>query len=270
MTNLFLLTWNPSKWEWDARSYARDVAQTQRGKRVASQWSVGTRRSGITRGDLCLLVRQHDQRGIVASGAFTSDVFVEPHWDGSGRDATYARISWDLVVPTEDRLPVEALKAQVPEVVWDRLQGSGALVPVGPAGRLIDLWRAHTESGDVALPEEPAIGTTYREGDVSTVLVNRYERDRRARNACVAAHGLRCSVCDLDFGEMYGPHGAGFIHVHHLFELSAVGSAHEVDPVTDLRPVCPNCHAMLHRGGRLLSIEELKKVIVRARRAARR
>ena len=33
---------------------------------------------------------------------------------------------------------------------------------------------------------------------------------------------------------------------------------YELDPVADLRPVCPNCHAMLHRGESVLSIEELR------------
>jgi hypothetical protein len=31
-----------------------------------------------------------------------------------------------------------------------------------------------------------------------------------------------------------------FLHVHHLRELAALGKEYEVDPITDLRPVCPN------------------------------
>ena len=31
-----------------------------------------------------------------------------------------------------------------------------------------------------------------------------------------------------------------------------------LDPEKDLVPVCPNCHAMLHRSERVLTIEELK------------
>jgi 5-methylcytosine-specific restriction protein A len=37
---------------------------------------------------------------------------------------------------------------------------------------------------------------------------------------------------------------------------------YEIDVEHDLFPVCPNCHAMLHRKkGSTLSIEELKQII---------
>ena len=42
-----------------------------------------------------------------------------------------------------------------------------------------------------------------------------------------------------------GREAEGYIHVHHLRGLSDVGGEYVVDPVNDLRPVCPNCHAVL-------------------------
>ncbi len=48
--------------------------------------------------------------------------------------------------------------------------------------------------------------------------------------------------------------------MHHLKQLSEVGEEYEVDPIKDLRPVCPNCHSMLHRKRLALSIEELKEI----------
>jgi HNH endonuclease len=107
-------------------------------------------------------------------------------------------------------------------------------------------------------PEEPPEGQTFPEGAVTRVEVNRYERDHRARRLCLAHWGPHCAVCDLDFGERYGPLGRGFIHVHHTLELSSVGPGYQVDPVNDLRPVCPNCHSMLHRRRPALSIDELR------------
>jgi 5-methylcytosine-specific restriction protein A len=88
---------------------------------------------------------------------------------------------------------------------------------------------------------------TYAEGAGKTVTVNRYERDEGARSACIAHYGARCQVCALDFSARYGAIGEGFIHVHHLVPLSEIGRAYQVDAIRDLRPVCPNCHAMLHR-----------------------
>jgi 5-methylcytosine-specific restriction protein A len=56
--------------------------------------------------------------------------------------------------------------------------------------------------------------------------------------------------------------GEGFIHVHHLLDLSLVQPGKRVDGVKDLRPVCPNCHAMLHHKSRpARSIEWLKNQI---------
>jgi len=104
-----------------------------------------------------------------------------------------------------------------------------------------------TGEGFVNYPEEIPDSAKNTEGRVKAVLVNIYERSRTARNACVQAHGTTCAVCEFDFGVIYGPLGQDFIHVHHLLDLAKVGKEYEVDPVKDLVPVCPNCHAMLHR-----------------------
>jgi predicted HNH restriction endonuclease len=40
--------------------------------------------------------------------------------------------------------------------------------------------------------------------------------------------------------------------------LSEIGGEYIVDPVADLRPVCPNCHAVLHRRIPAYSIEEVR------------
>ncbi len=108
------------------------------------------------------------------------------------------------------------------------------------------------------LPEEVPSGVTYTEGAVQQVLVDRYERKPEARRACIARWGTRCTVCTFSFGETFGPLGEGFTHVHHLRPISTAKEQHEVDPVSDLRPVCPNCHAMLHRTQPPMSIEALR------------
>lgn len=107
------------------------------------------------------------------------------------------------------------------------------------------------------LPEEidEDEAQTVFEGASRSVRVNVYERDPSARRKCIAKWGLKCSVCSFDFAERYGELGEGFIHVHHLKPLGEVGEQYELNPITDLRPVCPNCHAMLHRKMPALSIE---------------
>jgi hypothetical protein len=41
--------------------------------------------------------------------------------------------------------------------------------------------------------------------------------------------------------------------------LGEVGQAYVLDPIRDLRPVSPNCHAMLHQRHPALEIEQLKE-----------
>jgi 5-methylcytosine-specific restriction protein A len=107
-------------------------------------------------------------------------------------------------------------------------------------------------------PEEVPAATTHTEGSVRQVLVNAYERSSAARAACLAEYGHSCSVCGFDFEKTYGLIGKDFIHVHHLKEIASIAKKYRVDPVQDLRPVCPNCHAMLHRRSPAYTIDELK------------
>lgn len=256
----FILTWNPfTRWVWPDKHYLRMIRLTEVGNRPKGQWSVGNRREGIVPGDRAFLFRQHDQRGIVASGYFTSKIFSEAHWDGSNRKAFYAKLDWDTVVEADARLPIESLKTRAPGVAWDRLQGSGVQVADQAVGRLESLWAKHLGRSPLALSGEIPSSHTYREGSMIKVMVNRYERDRRATAKCKEHWGTTCHVCDLDFAERYGQIGNDFIHVHHLREIATIGKEYEVDPINDLRPVCPNCHAMLHRHSPPLSINALKK-----------
>lgn len=100
----------------------------------------------------------------------------------------------------------------------------------------------------------------YVEGSVRTVKVNAYERDQDARMACIQELGCACFVCGFDFETFYGKLGRGFIHVHHLRPISECHGEYVVDPINDLVPVCPNCHAMLHRGPKPPTVEELAKI----------
>jgi 5-methylcytosine-specific restriction protein A len=109
--------------------------------------------------------------------------------------------------------------------------------------------------------EEVISPTEYLEGRAKQVLVNAYERDRKAREACIAHYSCACQVCEFDFTRKYGRLGEGFIHVHHRVQLAKVGKEYKVDPIKDLIPVCPNCHAMLHCGKKPPSVEQLKEIV---------
>ncbi|MCK5603265.1 HNH endonuclease [Candidatus Pacearchaeota archaeon] len=110
-------------------------------------------------------------------------------------------------------------------------------------------------------PDEIADDPNYLEGAKKTTIVNAYERNSAARNKCIEHYGFDCAVCKFNFSNKYGRLGVGFIHVHHLVDLAEVDTEYHVDPIKDLRPVCPNCHAMLHKRKPSYSITELQSYL---------
>ena len=113
---------------------------------------------------------------------------------------------------------------------------------------------------DVDYPEDD---DKLYEGALMKVNVNKYERNQKARMECVAKKGYQCLVCGRDFEATYGEIGKNFIHVHHLTPISTIGQEYELNVDTDLAPVCPNCHYMLHRKNPPYTIEELKDVLAK-------
>ena len=142
------------------------------------------------------------------------------------------------------RLTPEELR-RLPELVADRLENPSPVCVVPPP----------------PITEEVIDPPLHAEGATVRVSVNSYERNPAARRACLQRRGCSCAVCGFDFTEVYGDIGKGFIHVHHLVPLAAVKRQYVVDPCADLRPVCPNCHAMLHRHSTVLSIDELNALL---------
>ena len=110
-------------------------------------------------------------------------------------------------------------------------------------------------------PDEVSEAEVFREGSVCKVSVNAYERSPQARQKCIDYYGTSCFVCGFSFSKVFGELGEGFIHVHHLCPISEIAEEYEVDPVRDLRPVCPNCHAMIHRRSPPLSIGEIASLL---------
>ena len=99
------------------------------------------------------------------------------------------------------------------------------------------------------------------EGTKKEIIVNAYERSSQARQECISHYGYNCQICNFNFEKVYGEIGKNFIHVHHVVDISTIGKNYKVDPIKDLIPVCPNCHAMLHKKRPAYSIKEMKNLI---------
>lgn len=96
------------------------------------------------------------------------------------------------------------------------------------------------------------------EGDPSSQVSIRYERNRYNRAICLKFYGFVCRGCGLIMEERYGPIAANIIHVHHLIPVSKMGSTYRLDPIRDLIPLCPNCHNVVHREDPPITIDQLK------------
>jgi len=105
----------------------------------------------------------------------------------------------------------------------------------------------------------------YIEGTAKKIKVNTYERDHRARTKCINHFGSVCQVCDVNLERVYGEIAKDFIHVHHIKPLSEIKNEYKVDPVKDLVPLCPNCHAIIHRTKPALKVEELRRKMKQVR-----
>lgn len=123
-------------------------------------------------------------------------------------------------------------------------------------------WRVKTMAFP-PIPEEVSTPEKFSEGASRLIHVNAYERNPAARQACIDHYGSRCAVCEHSMADLYGKVAEGIIHVHHLTELATIGEKYEVDPIADLRPVCPNCHAVLHSRSPALSISKLRKLLAK-------
>ena len=114
-----------------------------------------------------------------------------------------------------------------------------------------------TFATEVIEPEDAEL-LPMMEGAAYSVVSTKYERNAVARKACLAHHGLNCCVCNFSFAKTYGDAAPRYIHVHHLKPIATIGESYEIDPIKDLRPVCANCHAVIHLRQPPYSIEEMQ------------
>ena len=112
-------------------------------------------------------------------------------------------------------------------------------------------------------PDELPAFKKIMEGAKKTISVNAFERSTKARNACIRHWGAKCLACGIDFGKKYGKSARGFIHVHHLTSIAAIGKAYKVNPKKDLVPVCPNCHAVMHFSEPPLTVAKVRSMMMR-------
>lgn len=250
-----ILPWTPARRGWPG-NYVDAIQQVGEIGMVRLPWPV----SGLTdlpaRSDAWLLNREDAEQteGIVGHGITVTEPYEA---DGIQGVRAYIDVDFDLLLPLGDGVLTDTLTETIPCFEWDTVDAR--LVPPASEPAIRASWAAHVRPSARSLAATP--GTLPANALIRT-LVNRYEHDQHAARIAIAHHGSRCRACDLDFEIKYGPHGAGFIDVHHAVPVSQLRWDYELDPVTDLIPLCLNCHYMAHqRGPDPYSVAELRAMI---------
>jgi hypothetical protein len=177
----------------------------------------------------------------------------------------YPSHSWQTQL-TEKGISIEGIEYPIRETEF--LQSEVSIEPT-LENILLEMyrWIESVDQGTAKInhtlfPNEvDTLTARFQEGAIKRVFVNKYERNQKARDACIEHYKAICAVCAFDFSVVYGDIGKGFIHVHHKVDLSSIGGNYIVDPVKDLIPVCPNCHAMLHQRNPAFTVEEIRQRI---------
>jgi 5-methylcytosine-specific restriction protein A len=260
--NTFLFAWNPDKWKWT--TLEQSIEQLENSGKVTERWSCVSHKT-IKPGDRAFLVRLGSEpRGIFAAGYVVSEPFLSKHWSGEDKDVYRVLIDFEVLLNPENEpiLTLDILKTGNLEKQQWTPQSSGISIKPELVEELEAVWFDFLTTQKIRLNPYALSGNeetkTYTEGTANQITQTRYERNPHARVACINHYGYSCSVCEFDFEKRFGELGKNFIQVHHLTQVATVGKTYQVDPILDLRPVCPNCHAMLHRQNPPLTIEELK------------
>jgi hypothetical protein len=124
--------------------------------------------------------------------------------------------------------------------------------------------RVLLQDAAIQLPEDTQIVVSdrqYFEGRLTDVTMHRRERSPKARAACLAAYGFSCQVCGVRLKAKYAGLTVELVHVHHEEPLGATLGEREFDPVASMKPVCPNCHAVIHARDPAYSIAEVRSML---------
>ena len=270
----YLLTWNPRRWRWD--DLAETSAKTLAGKGVIGSWSCGNTKS-IASGDRIFLMRVSEEpKGIIGSGWVTTAPHLRLHWDtdkaAAGEECLGVDGEWERLINPAVDAPLEMRelkKGRLAGFNWTP-QSSGTRIPDDVAEELEEKWSTHvgkTSTAIVATDSE----LEAMEGAERIAFVRHRKREQFLRDAKVVearklGNGrLKCEVpgCGFDFEIVYGELGRDYAQVHHLKPLGDRTTPSQTR-LTDLVVVCANCHAMIHRGGKCRSLDDLIPLRLRA------
>jgi hypothetical protein len=190
----------------------------------------------------------------------------------------FHKVIWYFVGPW--CFPAFSYSVQTPQQAWDdRMELLGRPTNYSPLAELLKprilkfhqpqvepFIESHPDRNAKSLPESrirdtETVNEKLIEGEIRTVTTLSPERNPKARKQCLQEHGYRCAACDQNLEEIYGSLGREVIEVHHLNPLAKSRGKHVVDPIKDSRPVCPNCHTVIHSRKQPYLIDEIRSAL---------
>jgi len=112
--------------------------------------------------------------------------------------------------------------------------------------------------------------TIINEGTQNIVTTKVYKRSSKLREQAIQFYTvndrIKCQACCFDFEDFYGNYGKNFIEIHHqkpVFQFDGDDLERTIEnALTNVIPVCSNCHRMIHRKRETpLTLSELKNYI---------
>lgn len=240
-----LLGWDPvwpEAWQPDYHSAAAVASESGFFRAV---WDISAAAHDLEPGSDVWFAVSGQRPGLAGHGVVTSSPYAvsDPEGDPEGR-LHLVDVDIDVLLPPDETVPLAGLPAEI-RVLFPEPGGVAALDP-GTGEDVRRAWTNSAANGRTGSPH-PLPGSLPQQA-VRWSLASRYESDPDAARICRAHHGPACSVCGLDPEAMFGPEGAGVLQVHHIVPPALLTDQYELDPATDLVPLCPTCHTMAHAG----------------------
>jgi 5-methylcytosine-specific restriction protein A len=239
---------------------------------IESGWPIRQQKNKIKKGDLALLWVSGENRGIYATANIISNPKMEKvdptaPWVNPKRfkEGKTEELMVELGYMTILKSPLlESELKQIRELppLSIMRQHNGTNFPVTEFEWNIlskEIEKRTLKKSDDTL-NDPEYFTEGKEREIIQTI---YERNPKLREMAIKIHGTTCSVCGFNFTKKYGILGEGYIEIHHLVPHSEhkIKGESEINPETDLIPLCSNCHRMIHKPAKMLSVEELKKIV---------
>jgi 5-methylcytosine-specific restriction protein A len=251
----YLLTWNPIYYSWE------QINQERINHEIS--WRCASKQPKLDDMFFICALGQSPRKGIFGSGVVETLLDDTIDYGSTSKITNCIRGEVKILLNPEKQeiLDLAILQKEFPNQRWDP-PSSGIEIENEYVEKLKSFWEAFLNGQKIF--EDNEVPKEFWEGNPQRRSSTVYERSGSARSACIKKHGYKCAVCGMVMEEKYGEVGKDFIHIHHKDFISGYATGHEIDPITDLIPVCPNCHSMLHRkiSGKYLNIDELKNILV--------